>query len=491
LLVICSSSAFAQNREGPIRFRVTLAPEFLAGTPSGRLIIFLAAGKEAKAELRRQPGEISKSLWMGAEEVELRPGESLLFDPDRLAWPTPFSQAPPGNYEAMAVLDVNHHYAYNGLDAGDLRSDVLSIRNLNPKRTVPVALVLNRRVPDKKISVAAGAEAFDFVSPLLTAFWGRTIHMRGIVVLPPGYTSSTGIFPAVYLVGGFTDDLASLAELSQISAKGMLDNVFPAMVHVIFDESCPGGAHEFADSVNNGPWGRALTEELIPYLESKYRISRKGSERFLAGHSSGGWAALWLQVRYPQIFGGAWPTAPDPSDFRYFMGANLYADPPENLYRNRDGSIRAEWVMAWAKQDRVLGEYGGQWSSYEWVFSPRGNDGRHQPLFDRDTGAIDPEVAKAWRAYDIAASIRKDADRLRPVLDGKIHLTVGAKDEFGPAVDRMLEETLKNASIRATFRYIEGRGHFDLDPAGWAPVHGGLLEQIFTEMNESARQQQQ
>jgi len=146
-------------------------------------------------------------------------------------------------------------------------------------------------------------------------------------------------------------------------------------------------------------------------------------------------------------------------------------------------------VQDWALQDRVLGSYGGLWDSFEWVFSPKGDDGRPQPLFDRDTGVVDAAVAKAWERYDIAEIIRKNAESLRSSLDGKIHLIVGTADAFGPAADRLLEETLKENRIRATFTYVEGRGHFDLDPAGGKPVHGSLLEQIFGEMAAIARQQ--
>lgn len=262
------------------------------------------------------------------------------------------------------------------------------------------------------------------------------------------------------------------------------------MIHVVLDESCPGGTHEFADSVNNGPWGQALTQELVPYLESKYRMIGKPGGRLLWGGSSGGWSILWLQVNYPDVFGGAWPTAPDSPDFRNFYGTNLYADPPENLYHGADGATRAQWVPDWAQQDRVLGDYGGQWTSFESVFSPRGNNGGPQALFDRDTGAIDAAVAKAWQHYDIAGIIRRNADRLRPLLDRKIHLTVGAADGFGPAADHLLEETLKEARIGGTFAYLPGRGHDDVDAAGWNPVHGGLLEQIFLEMDAVARRQQ-
>ena len=102
------------------------------------------------------------------------------------------------------------------------------------------------------------------------------------------------------------------------------------------DESSPTGTHEFADSVNNGPWGDAFTTELIPAVEKKYRMDARPSGRFLQGHSSGGWSTLWLQTHYPRIFGGTWSTSPDPSDFPFFSTVDLYV-PHANMYREPDG----------------------------------------------------------------------------------------------------------------------------------------------------------
>jgi enterochelin esterase-like enzyme len=486
---VLSSVVLAQDQAGPLRFRIKLSPELLTGSQSGRLILFLSAETEPQQELRREPGETYHSMWMAAEEIRnLRPGETFNFEPDRLAWPTPLSKAPPGDYQVMAVLDVNHHYAYNGLNPGDLRSEVIQLKNLDPRRTPPLELSLTKRVPQSQIDLPSTIEIIDFTSPLLSRFWGKPIHMRGVVVLPPSYARTKQSYATAYLIPGFASDLAYIARLAPaISGKGMAEGVFPEMFHVALDESCPGGTHEFADSVNNGPWGQAFTQELIPYLESKYRMISKPSGRFLSGHPSGGWAVLWLLVNYPEVFGGAWPTAPDSPDFRNFYGANLRTNPPENLYYGVEGATRAQWLKDWAQQDRVLGDYGGLWSSFEWVFSPRGNDGRPQPLFDRETGTVEATVAKAWERYDIAEIVRRNADHLRPLLDGKIHLTVGTTDTFGTAADRLLEQTMKETRIHATFTYVQGRGHFDLDVAGYKPVHGGLLEQIFGEMDAAAR----
>src|SRR5512142_2146449 len=106
------------------------------------------------------------------------------------------------------------------------------------------------------------------------------------------------------------------------------------MIWVFLNHSSLGtGTTEFADSLNNGPWGRALTTELIPALEKQYRMDAKPQGRFLTGHSSGGWSTLWLQVSYPEAFNGTWSSAPDPVDFRSFTGVNLVKNPPENFYR--------------------------------------------------------------------------------------------------------------------------------------------------------------
>lgn len=217
----------AQDQPEALRFRIKLSPEISSGVQSGRLIVFLSAGSEPQQELKRDPGEALHSMWMAAEEIRnLRPGQTVDFDPDRLAWPTGLSQAPRGNYEAMAVLDVNHHYAYNGVNPGDLRSRVLQIKDLDPRRTSPVELVLAERIEATQLDLPSGTELLDFTSPLLSKFWGRPIHIRGVVVLPPSYARSARRYPAVYAVGGFTTDLVQLAIWAPRSlGKGMTDGV--------------------------------------------------------------------------------------------------------------------------------------------------------------------------------------------------------------------------------------------------------------------------
>ena len=480
----------------PLRFRIRIQPGLERAPVSGRMIVFLSPGSKSQGELGPGFGPEAQHVWFAAKEIHgLKENEVVELDPDDLAYPQPLSHAPSGDYQAMALLDSNHIYAYDpysGVPAGTLHTKVVALQHLNPADTPAVELVLNERVAEHPVSVPESSELLDMVSPSLSDFWGRPIHLRGFVLLPPGYRDNPRQrYPAVYWTAGFGGNLDNIGKfVVPRYAQFMREHKLPDMVYVFLDQSCPSGSHEFADSVNNGPWGKALTKELIPYLESKYRMDGKPSGRLLTGHSSGGWTALWLMVKYPEMFGGSWATSPDPADFRNFVGPNLRAGPPINFYRKQEGSPRmlvrmnGKEVMSledFARQERVLGDYGGQLASFEWVFSPRGDDGRPQQLFDRDTGMVDVKIAKAWEQYDIAEVLRQHAATLRPLLQNKIRVTVGTADEFHlDEPVRLLESTMKELRISASFTYVEGRTHFDL-------YEGGLEEKIANEMQNVAR----
>jgi S-formylglutathione hydrolase FrmB len=275
----------------------------------------------------------------------------------------------------------------------------------------------------------------------------------------------------------------------------MASGKMPPMIWVMLDESLPTGTHEFANSPNDGPWGTALTREFIPYLESKYRMDGRPNGRFLQGHSSGGWATLQLQISYPKIFGGTWSTSPDSSDFHDFTGVDLYT-PHANMYHRADGTpyslIRDHQnVLAtleqFAKMENVLGDYGGQFASFEWVFSPRGADGRPLKVFDRKTGDIDPAVVAYWRDhYDLAHIVATNWNTLAPDLKGKIHLIIGTADTFyldGAA--HKFEAVLNRLNADPHFTYRENRTHFDLYDEGGDGMT--LFDQISAEMYAVAR----
>jgi hypothetical protein len=482
---------------------------------SGRLLLFATEATAARKAARNgkvdsvdaDPLYPMRTAVASREVSRLAPRQSVTIDTDNQAFPKSFSSLPPGDYLLQAVLDLDHNYNYSGRSAGDLVSPVISVHlpAITPS-TLRLVRVQSEPYPWQMTSApdlqAAAPDArahtkpIDMISPVLSAFWGRPIHLRGWVLTPPGYaTSGSTRFPTVYYTHGFGGSEERLINTVVGVHLAMTKGEMPPMIWVFLDESGPTGTHEFADSVNNGPWGKALTSELIPALESQYRMDAGASGRLLTGHSSGGWATLWLQVNYPKLFGGTWSTSPDPVDFHDFSGVDLYA-PHANVYLRPDGTpwplerlhgkVQGTFEDS-VRLERVLGAYGGQMSSYEWVFSPRNDDGRPALLFDRDTGAVDPVVAAYWRDhYDIAHFLQQNWSTLKPDLDGKIHVMVGTADTYylDGAVHK-LQAVLEKLHAKADFRYLPGKTHEDLYMQGDDPR--ALLKQISWEMYAVAR----
>ena len=179
---------------------------------------------------------------------------------------------------------------------------------------------------------------------------------------------------------------------------------------------------------------------------------------------------MWLQVTYPEFFGGTWSTAPDPVDFRDFQRINLY-NPGENMYVDAQGNQRPiarsqGRVLVWYKDfdsfEWTLGP-GGQLHSFEASFSPRGDDGKPMLAWDRKTGVVNTTVARTWEKYDIRLILERNWKTLGPKLKGKLHVFVGAVDTFyleGATI--RLKETLARLNSDAVVEIHPGKNHFTL-----------------------------
>jgi S-formylglutathione hydrolase FrmB len=287
--------------------------------------------------------------------------------------------------------------------------------------------------------------------------------MDAMLLVPEEYGENADRkYPAIYVIPGFGgNDRQALGFLNMI---GQTDVPF---VKVGLDPTTPLGHGVFADSANNGPWGEALTTELIPFLESKFRLISESRGRFLTGHSSGGWSSLWLQVTYPDFFGGTWSGSPDSVTFRDFCGINLY-EPGVNFYRDANGNRRPIWrreggvrlyLEDFARLEDVIGP-GGQVHAFEAVFGPRGPDGRPKLVFDRQSGNVDPAVIEAWKRYDIVKILEDHWTTLGPKLSGKITVIMGGADDFyldGAA--RILKQTLERLGSDARVFIEPGLDH--------------------------------
>lgn len=505
LAVLFAFVASVHSQTAPHVFFRVQAAQSLPGPVSGRLLIFFKQGTGDK-EVDVSEFHPSDTAVAAREIRDLNPGASVEVDADELAYPKHFSDFAPGAYEAQAVLDIDHTYNYSGRATADWISGVVALPNFaagapettltldhhpeeNPRRAAAMAQAKAQARPGV-------AQLEEFESPLLTRFWGHSMKIKAWVILPPGYDANgSTTYPTAYWTHGFGGNIDGALVSGLRIRERMVSGQMPPMIWVMLDESIPEGTHEFADSVNNGPWGTALITEFIPYLESHYKMDARVNSRLLNGHSSGGWATLQLEVNYPNIFGGTWSTSPDPSDFHDFTGPDLYAQ-GVNFFRKPDGTVNPIFrdhgkVIATLEQfahlEEVLGPYGGQLASFEWVFSPKGNDGAPEQLFDRETGAIDPEVAAYWREhYDLAHICEAHWAEHGAALKGRIHLIVGTADTFyldGPA--HKFEAVLNRLGAEPHFTYLPDRTHFDLYAVGEDRM--GLFDRIGAEMYAVAR----
>jgi hypothetical protein len=334
-------------------------------------------------------------------------------------------------------------------------------RRFNGADGGPLVLRIDQTVETAR-AVPEGVTVVRFRSNLLSDFHCRPVYMDAAVRVPPDHTPDRR-YPALYVIPGFGGDHLQALRMVLRPRSEFDDRI----VKIGLNGSCRTGHHVFADSANNGPWGRALVEELIPHLETTLPLAAEPSARFLTGGSSGGWASLWLQVTNPDFFGGTWSLVPDPVDFRSFQLVNLYA-PNGNVFHDIDGTRiplarfgtgLKLWYDRFAAMDVVQGE-GGQLYSFDAVFSPRGPDGRPMQYFDRVTGEVNPDVIETWKQYDIRLLLQREWEQLGPKLAGKIHVFAGEDDTFylEDAVKR-LGETLADLGSDAVIEVLPGRTH--------------------------------
>ncbi len=479
ILLAASSSAAADWR-----FDVRFSEQVYDRPFSGR--VYLAFTKS-----RTQP-RLTPSNWFRPEPfvaldvVNWEPGETLTFSAAEpgamLAYPQPLADMQLAGYRGQAVVRFNPLEREVGAGPGNGYSSIVEIDD-NASTGQAVEFVVDELVRPRKFKETDSTKLLQIRSELLSEFHSREVTLQAAVILPASYADEPQRrYPTVFIIPGFggTHFRGTRHAAPQESNPGGVE-----FIRVLLDPSCPLGHHVFADSANNGPLGQALIDEFIPEFDGRFRSVGVPAARFLTGHSSGGWSSLWLQVTYPDDFGGTWSTAPDPVDFRDFQRINIYAG--DNMYFDEQGERRPLaragnrvllWYKDFADREWVLGP-GGQLHSFEAVFSPRDPDGLPKLLWDRDTGEIDPEVAHSWEAYDIRLILERNWSTLAPKLRGKLHVFMGDQDTFhleGATI--LLKESLEKLGSDAVVEIHEGKNHSSL-------LTRELQNRIRTEMAEA------
>lgn len=466
----------------PSSFTITYSPEVHPGPLSVRVYVMLGPAKGsgmpgAPSEPRFGPNWFKPEPFFVVETKDWKPGEPWKVGADAVGFPGPIAELPAGEYKAQAVVRLSPDSQDLGSGEGNAHGEPVTF-TVDPKVGTVVSLKVDKVVPPRPFEETDRVKLVDIPSPILSAFHHRPIRQRAAVILPegePGRKRGT-----LYIIPGFGGDHHGFAR----RLKSPRPDFGKDLIRVVLDPGCGTGHHVFADSATNGPRGKALVEELIPYIEKTYPAIADPGARLLNGHSSGGWSSLWLQVTYPDFFGGTWSTSPDPVDFRDFQRINLYAR-DANMFRDEQGERRPIarrgttpmlWYDNFSRMEDVTGD-GGQLHSFEAVFSPVGPDGKPRPLWNRQTGAVDPEVAKSWEPYDIRLVLERNWPTLGPKLKGKIRVVMGDLDTFYlEGATKLLKASLEALGSDAVVEIAPGRDHGTV-------IDRALIERFDREMN--------
>lgn len=314
-----------------LRFVVTFPSEVRSETVTGRVLLFFT--KSPDGEPRTRLNWLNPDPVYAVDVEGVAPGEEIVFlrkdfaRPDALAFPGPLGRLEPGDYRVQALVDTDNTRRSFNDGPGNLFSEPIGF-SMSRGKTGTYHLVANQVIKEDKREENDWVKLVAVRSALLSEFHGRDVYLHAAVLLPFGYEDEPGrMYPAYYKVPGFGRrhyHLLSKPDSDREDWKNWSTGENPYRgFEVLLDPDVPLGHSVFANSANNGPVGDALIEELIPAIEERFRIIREPRARFVGGHSSGGWSSLWLQIAYPDFFGGCWSTAPDPVDFRAFQTMNI------------------------------------------------------------------------------------------------------------------------------------------------------------------------
>jgi len=471
-------------------FRVTITSALQQGALDGRLLLLLA--NNDKAEPRFQINDAAGSQMVFGVDVEgWQPGTTQLVDMRAFGYPLEgLKDVPAGDYYVQVLLHKyetfhlkNGHTVKLPMDRGEGQHWNIAPGNVystpvkihfDPAKSGEVALTIDKIIPPiKDPEDTKYIKHIRIQSKLLTEFWGRPMYIGAHILLPEGFDEHPNVkYPLAIFHGHFPADFGGwrttppdenlpydtsvrfrIANYHKIEEKEAYNFYkewtgpgFPRVLAIEIEHANPYYDDSYAvNSENLGPYGDAITYELIPEIERQFRGIGKGWARFTYGGSTGGWEALAVQVFYPDEYNGCYAACPDPVDFHHYTTIDLYNNKNayyvESDYRKtprpgeRDylGHVSTE-VHDLNQRELALGtrsRSGDQYDIWEAVFSPSDVDGYPKRIFDKYTGAIDSSVAAYWKEhFDLTHIIQRDWPRIGDKLKGKIHIYVGTMDTY-------------------------------------------------------------
>ena len=498
--------------QGP-RFEVAFSKEAHASAITGRAYVAISRTSDARRTPIQQTGENGVPLF-GVNISALGTGQSAVIDATTFGHPIQsLKDIPAGEYWVQPFVNIYTKFAradghtvwlhmdqWEGQDwktsPGNIYGDPVKIA-FDPKSSTPIRLVADKVIPP--VQVPAETESVKRIkiqSRILTKWWGHPIFLGAVVQLPKDYDRHPEAkYPIVYSEGHFSLRAPGVGATPYWNEDGT-----PRMIIVTLQHPSPYYDDSYGvNSANNGPFGDAIMQELIPEVENRFRVIGEPWARLITGGSTGGWIALAKQVMFPEFYGGAWSLCPDAVDFRYHQIVNIYSD--TNAYWFDKGWMKVDRptrrqpdgnIVAMMKDENwyelTVGDHsrgGGQWDIWEATYGPVGADGYPQPIWDKRTGVIDAKVAAYWKQhYDLRHILQTNWSTLGPNVAHKLNMYVGAADSYYLENGvRLLHEYLKTTSAPKW----SGEAVFEpMAPHCWGPAMPQLMAKMVAHMERHA-----
>ncbi|MDD4095467.1 MAG: alpha/beta fold hydrolase [Oscillospiraceae bacterium] len=202
------------------------------------------------------------------------------------------------------------------------------------------------------------------------------------IYLPPNYFDTQKAYPVLYYLHGHGETSGAFL----YNSKSELDKLFaegePAFIMVEIAGTGSTNGSFYVNSPASGNWESCLIEEIIPYVDAQYRTLAKAESRGICGFSMGGFGAMNLALRNPDVFGAVYAMSPGimkndalPEAMESWAGdstflqayarafapnpekPNIFGDIPTLDGTDADNLIAAKWYDGFGNWDQKLDDY--------------------------------------------------------------------------------------------------------------------------------------
>jgi Putative esterase len=261
-------------------------------------------------------------------------------------------------------------------------------------------------------------------------------HERPVwVYLPPAYQDdSQQSYPSIYLIQGLTGQIDMWRNRWPLrpTVVELVDGLFtdrsvPPAIVVFVDAWTSLGGSQFLDSAGTGNYHTYLCDEVVSWVDARYRTIADREHRAISGKSSGGYGAMVTPMLRPDLWGGLATHAGDA------LFENVYLPEFRQVARTLREDYGGSYERFW-EDFRSRPAFGKESDAYllnVWCMAAcysADPDGTVQLPFELTTGRIMPEIWERWLARDPVRMVPDNAEALRGLR--AIYIDSGKRDEY-------------------------------------------------------------